>query len=49
MNGQSFGSRYMTGNEVRRAFVDFFVERGHREMASSSLVPHNDPTVLLTT
>ncbi|MGH2531188.1 MAG: alanine--tRNA ligase [Thermomicrobiales bacterium] len=49
MNEQSFGFRYLTGNEVRRAFVDFFVARGHREMASSSLVPHNDPTVLLTT
>jgi alanyl-tRNA synthetase len=49
MTNDSFGSRYMTGNEVRRAFVQFFVERGHREMPSSSLVPHNDPTVLLTT
>jgi alanyl-tRNA synthetase len=39
----------MTGAEVRRAFVEFFEEHGHREMPSSSLVPHNDPTVLLTT
>jgi alanyl-tRNA synthetase len=38
----------MTGNEIRRTFLQFFVERGHREMPSSSLVPHNDPTVLLT-
>ncbi len=43
------GHRYMTGAEVRRAFVEFFEEHGHREMPSSSLVPHNDPTVLLTT
>ncbi len=45
----SFGHRWMSGAEVRRAFIDFFNERGHREMMSSSLVPHNDPTVLLTT
>jgi alanyl-tRNA synthetase len=39
----------MSGSEVRRAFVDFFEERAHVEVPSSSLVPHNDPTVLLTT
>ncbi|MCC6790889.1 MAG: alanine--tRNA ligase, partial [Thermomicrobiales bacterium] len=39
----------MTGVDVRRAFVEFFESKGHREMPSSSLVPHNDPTVLLTT
>jgi alanyl-tRNA synthetase len=39
----------MSGAEVRRAFIEFFDERLHREMPSSSLVPHNDPTVLLTT
>ena len=45
----SYGHRYMSGAEVRRAFVQFFEERGHLELPSSSLVPHNDPTVLLTT
>ena len=39
----------ISGEEVRRRFVEFFTERGHREVPSSSLVPHNDPTVLLTT
>src|SRR4051795_13605525 len=39
----------ISGEEVRRRFVTFFAERGHREVPSSSLVPHNDPTVLLTT
>jgi alanyl-tRNA synthetase len=34
------------GNKIRRAFLDFFVERGHREVKSSSLVPVNDPTLL---
>ncbi|HEX6818268.1 MAG TPA: alanine--tRNA ligase [Ktedonobacterales bacterium] len=37
------------GPEVRAAFLRFFEERGHRRMPSSSLIPHNDPTVLLTT
>ena len=46
---RSHGHRWMSGAEVRKAFVDFFVERGHKELPSSSLVPHNDPTVLLTT
>ena len=45
----SHGHRYMTGAEVRAAFVDFFASKGHREVPSSSLVPINDPTVLLTT
>ena len=36
-------------SEVRRRFLDFFVERDHRLYPSSSLIPHNDPTVLLTT
>ncbi|CAA9569433.1 MAG: Alanyl-tRNA synthetase [uncultured Thermomicrobiales bacterium] len=35
--------------EIRRRFVDFFRARDHREVLSSSLVPHDDPTVLLTT
>ncbi len=39
----------ISGDEVRRRFVRFFEERDHKEVASSSLVPHNDPTVLLTT
>ena len=36
-------------SEIRRRFLDFFVARDHRIYPSSSLVPHNDPTVLLTT
>ncbi|MCC7366805.1 MAG: alanine--tRNA ligase [Chloroflexi bacterium] len=38
-----------TSDEVRRAFIEFFAERGHVHQASSSLVPFNDPSVLLTT
>ena len=37
----------MKSEEIRRAFIDFFAERGHRVVPSSSLVP-NDPTLLLT-
>jgi alanyl-tRNA synthetase len=37
-----------TGNEVRRTFLKFFEERGHRVVRSSPLVPHNDPTLLFT-
>jgi alanyl-tRNA synthetase len=39
---------YMSAAEVRRAFLDFFRERGHTVVPSSSLVPHNDPTLLFT-
>src|SRR6266511_747295 len=39
----------VTSDEIRRAFLDFFAERGHVEQPSSSLVPYNDPSVLLTT
>jgi alanyl-tRNA synthetase len=38
----------MTGSEIRRKFLDFFVHKGHKEMHSSSLVPANDPTLLFT-
>ncbi|MCW8848116.1 MAG: alanine--tRNA ligase, partial [Sedimenticola sp.] len=37
-----------TSAELRTAFLNFFKERGHQEVASSSLVPHNDPTLLFT-
>jgi alanyl-tRNA synthetase len=38
-----------TSDEIRRAFIEFFAERGHVHQPSSSLVPYNDPSVLLTT
>jgi alanyl-tRNA synthetase len=38
----------MSATDVRRAFLDFFEARGHAVIASSSLVPGNDPTLLFT-
>ena len=41
-------SRKLSGSEVRRMFLDYFVSKGHKEVHSSSLVPANDPTLLFT-
>src|SRR3981081_4276241 len=38
----------LTGSEIRRKFLDFVIQTGHREVHSSSLVPANDPTLLFT-
>src|SRR5262245_36625287 len=38
----------MTGSEIRKSFLDFFVKQGHTVVKSSSLVPDKDPTLLFT-
>jgi alanyl-tRNA synthetase len=38
----------LTSSQLRAAFLDFFAERGHKVVPSSSLVPGNDPTLLFT-
>ncbi len=38
----------MTAAEIRRRFIDYFVSKGHTHVASSPLVPGNDPTLLFT-
>jgi alanyl-tRNA synthetase len=38
----------LTGSQIRRKFLDYFIHKGHREVHSSSLVPQNDPTLLFT-
>ena len=39
----------MTASELRKLYIDFFVNHGHTEIRGSSLIPENDPTVLFTT
>ena len=41
--------RRLTSNELRKLWFDFFKEKGHAIIASASLIPENDPTVLFTT
>lgn len=41
-------SQPFSSAQIRQAYIDFFVEHGHTHVASSSLVPHNDPTLLFT-
>ncbi len=39
---------YMTSAQLRRAFLDYFASKDHQIVASSSLIPGNDPTLLFT-
>jgi alanyl-tRNA synthetase len=41
-------SRTWTAADIRKTFVDFFTERGHRHVRSSALIPGNDPTLFFT-
>ena len=38
----------MKSSQIRQAFLDFFASKGHTVVASSSLIPHDDPTLLFT-
>jgi alanyl-tRNA synthetase len=40
--------RPLTADQIRRSFLDFFKSKSHTEVASSALVPSNDPTLLFT-
>ena len=41
-------SKKVSVKEIRQQFLDFFASKGHQVVASSSLVPHGDPTLLFT-
>ncbi len=38
--------KYLSGNEIRRIWLEFFKSKGHHIEPGASLVPHNDPTLL---
>ena len=38
----------LTTNDIRARFLRYFEEHGHHIVSSSSLIPHNDPTLLFT-
>lgn len=38
----------LTGNDIRKGFLDFFADRGHAVVRSSSLIPEKDPSLLFT-
>ena len=37
-----------SASDIRKAFLDYFAAHGHQVVASSPLVPHNDPTLMFT-
>lgn len=40
--------KYMTSAEIRQAYLDYFAQNGHQVVASSPLIPGNDPTLMFT-
>src|SRR5882724_12180690 len=41
-------SIFVTGDQIREGFLDFFRQRGHTVVPSAPLVPENDPSLLFT-
>jgi len=48
MAADKYNAPMMTGNDLRRRFLDYFAKNGHTVVPSSSLVPGQDPTLLFT-
>ncbi len=48
LTGNEIREKSWSGNDIRKAFLDFFKSKGHTIVRSSSLVPHGDPTLLFT-
>lgn len=48
MKNKHTSPKKLSSNEIRRLFLDYFQKRHHEIVPSSSLVPHNDPTLLFT-
>ncbi len=48
MTGNEIREKSWSGNDIRKAFLDFFKSKGHTIVRSSSLVPHGDATLLFT-
>ena len=38
----------MKTNDIRKLYIDFFVKKGHKLVASDSLIPSNDPSLLFS-
>jgi alanyl-tRNA synthetase len=48
VTGNDIREKVWKGNDIRAAFLEFFKQKDHRIVRSSSLVPHGDPTLLFT-